>query len=156
MVDADRAVVLWGGYVNPNYKETITIYNCLKAGDNPDKKDIWYCHVLHNCFYKNVIGLKENGKGLQMANGYTVRIPQSLKYKPYREWCSLEETEREQYFTLSENDIVIKGECHEEITGTGASTASQILNKHKPEAFRITAISDNTHALAGKHYRLGG
>ena len=84
-----------------------------------------------------MIGLKENGKGLQMANGYTVRIPQSLKYKPYREWCSLEETEREQYFTLSENDIVIKGECREEITGTGAATASQILNKHKPEVSEL-------------------
>ena len=39
--------------VNPNYKETITIYNCLKAEDNPEKKDIWCRHVLQNCFYKN-------------------------------------------------------------------------------------------------------
>lgn len=156
MVDADRVIVLWGGYVNPNYKDTITIYNCLKATDNPKKKDVWHRHVLHNCFYKNVIGLKENGKGLQMANGYTVRIPKSLMYKPYHEWCKLEEQVRKKYFTLSENDIVIKGECREEITGTGAATASQVLNKHKPDAFRITAISDNTNALAGKHYRLGG
>ena len=57
---------------------------------------------------------------------------------------------------MSHDDIVVKGECREEITGESGQTAAQVLNRHKPEAFRITAFSDNTGFGAAKHYRLGG
>jgi hypothetical protein len=144
--------------MNPNYNQTITIYNCFRAADNPDsQKDIWQKTVLHDCFYKCVISRTEYAdKEPKMANTYTVRIPESAKYKKYSEWAKLPEEERKQCFTCSQKDIVIMGECGDEITGTSPDTASQLLTRYKPDAFIVTAFSDNTSHRLSKHYRLGG
>lgn len=144
--------------MNPNYNQTITVYNCLRGEDNPDsKKDIWQRTILHNCFYKNVIGRTEYAdKAPKMDNVYTVRIPASEKYLSYREWIRLPEKERREFFTCSQKDIVVRGECTDEITGIPPDTASQVLSRYKPEAFVVAAFSDNTSHRMAKHYRLGG
>lgn len=144
--------------MNPNYNQTVTIFNCLRARDNPGgKKDIWHRMVLHNCFYKNVIGRTEYAdREPKMASTYTVRIPGSLKYKPYNEWRLLPEEERMGYFTCSLKDIVVKGECMDEISGMPPDTASEVLSRYKPDSFVVTAFSDNTSHQCAKHYRIGG
>ena len=143
--------------MNQNYNQTITIYNCLRAKENPNSiKDIWHRTVLHNCFYKNVIGQVESGNGVKMANAHTVRIPESTLYLPYAEWCKISEDERKNHFTFRLDDIIVKGECKEEITGASPDTASELLSRHKPDAFKVTAFSDNTSHRSGKHYRAGG
>lgn len=150
--------VLWGETMNPNYNQTVTVYNCFRAEDNPDNtKDIWQKTVLNNCFYKNVIGRSEYAdKAPKMNSAYTVRIPASGKYKPYREWIQLPEEERGEFFTCSQKDIVVRGECTDEITGSSPDTASQVLSRNKPDAFVVTAFADNTSHRLAKHYRLGG
>lgn len=144
--------------MNPNYNQTITIYNCFRANDNPDEtKDIWHRTVLDGCFFKTVIGKSDStDKNPRMQSTYTARIPESPRYKPYREWIGLSEADRKDFFTCSLDDIVVKGECTEEITGSPPNTASQILSRGKPEAFVVTAFADNTAFAKGKHYRLGG
>lgn len=142
--------------MNPNYNQTITLYNCLKAADNPGKKDIWYRTVLEDCFYKAIVSRTESGKEIGMSNTYTVRIPQSVQYKHYYEWIGLPDTERGQYFTVHMDDIVVCDECLDEITGITGSAATDILRRYKPDAFKITAFSDNTSFIADKHYRIGG
>lgn len=141
---------------NANYVHTITLYNCLHARDNPDKRDSWQRSVLHNCFYKTAIGRVEAGTTVSMASTYTVRIPESAQYLPYHEWCKRSEEERQNYFTVHVDDLVVYGECSEEITGKTHGTAVELLNKRKPEAFVIKAFSDNTSFPRSKHYRLGG
>lgn len=91
-----------------------------------------------------------------MDNTYTVRIPVSGKYRPYHEWIHLSEEERREFFTCSQKDIVIRGECEAEITGSVPDTAAQVLDRYKPDAFVVTAFSDNTSHRMAKHYRLGG
>ena len=148
--------------MNPNYNQTITLYNCLKAADNPEKKDIWYRHVLSECYYKAAINRMESGarSGIgmiaAMQSVYTVRIPQSAAYRPYHEWAKLSEAERRQCFTGRLDDIVIVGNCEEEITGLAGQTATQVMGRYKPDAFKVTAFSDNTKVPMAKHYRLGG
>lgn len=152
------AFVLRGDVMNPNYIHTITLYNCLRAADNPKaKKDIWYRFILHDCFYKNVMGRTEYlSKEPRMDNTYTVRIPESDRYKPYHEWIQLSEEERKHFFTVNIKDIVIKGECFDEITSEAPNTASQLLSRRKPDSFAVTAFSDNTSHIYDRHYRLGG
>lgn len=152
-----RAYVLRGEMMNPNYNQTITIYNCFRGADNPaGRKDIWQRTVLQNCFYKNVIGQATSGNGIRMENAYTVRIPVSDVYLPYHEWIKLSDEKRASYFTCSLRDIVVRGECSEVITGTSPCTAAELVSKNKPDAFVVTAFSDNTSHRCGKHYRLGG
>lgn len=158
MVWKYRSSVLRGVSMNPNYKSDITIYNCYRAADNPKStKDTWFRTVLHDCFYKNVIGRSEYvNSSPKMDSVYTVRIPVSEKYLPYHEWIKLPDEKRSEYFTCSQKDIVIKGICLEEITGISPGTASQLLSRYKPDAFVVTAFSDNSDSRYAKHYRLGG
>lgn len=134
--------------LNPNYNRTITLYNRRKAEDSPEKKETWKRTVLTGCFYRSEIRMSQSGMEDSVQNTYTVRIPQSSDYHPYGEW----KTDMVG-FTISADDIVVPDVCEEEI-GTGS--APVLLLKNKPGAFRITAWSDNTSHISGKHYRLGG
>ena len=144
--------------MNANYIHTITIYNCFRATDNPNsKKDIWQRTVLENCFYKNVIGRTEYlSVNPKMDSTYTVRIPEMEQYKPYREWIKLRDEERKKFFTCSQKDIVVKGACTEVITGESPNTSTEILSRHKPEAFVVTAFSYNDSHLWQHLNRVGG
>ena len=143
--------------MNPNYIHTITVFNCLKAADNPNSmKDTWQKTVLHDCYYKNVMGRVDSEKTSKMQNVYTARIPKSDSYLPYQEWAQMAEAARTSYFTFSLGDIIVRGECNDLITGTSPNTATELLQKYKPDAFLVTAFSDNTSHQMSKHYRVGG
>lgn len=142
--------------MNPNYSHTITLYNCLKAADNPDKKDVWYRHVLTGCYYKAEIVRTDTGTNVKQQNTYTVRIHKSGLYKPYAEWVQLDDADRKRYFTLHLDDIVVYGAQSDEISGASGQTAVQVMNRYKPDAFKVTAVSDNTRVPYEHHYRLGG
>ena len=127
--------------MNPNYVHTVTLYHKIPAAEAEDKKEHWAKTVFHNCFWKSVINTGFNETQVSVQNTYTVRIP--------LESCIGE-------FQAAAGDIVICGECQDEITGTSGQTAAQVLNRNKPDAFKVTAFSDNTAFSMGKHYRLGG
>lgn len=139
--------------MNPNYNATITLYNCLRAKDSPGKKDVWKKTVLPGCFFKATMTVAQNGTEATYSNAYTARIPQNEQYMDYRSWVEAGGTSG---FTVSDGDIVVLGECQDEITGESPNMASQVLIRNKPNAFKVTAFSDNTRHIAGKHYRLGG
>ena len=138
--------------MNQNYIHVITLYNRIQAADSEDKKEHWKRTVLLNCFWKAKVNTGFNGTQARVQNTYVTRIPEDERYLPYAEYIK----NPEGYFTVSQGDIVIYGECTEEITGASGQTAAQILNHHKPNAFKVTAFSDNTKFPIAKHYRLGG
>lgn len=74
----------------------------------------------------------------------------------FNRYTKLSKEERAGYFTFNIGDIVVKGDCPEEITGKTPNTASELLNRWKQEAFEVTAFSDNTSHMCEKHYRVGG
>lgn len=141
--------------MNPNYNATVTLYNCRRAADSPEKKESWKRTLLCNVFWKAETTVTQSGTQASKSNTYTVRIPRKLpvnpEYHPYAEWKTGMDG-----FTVSEGDIVILGNCQEEITGVSGQTAAQVLARHKPDAFKVTAFADNTGFPMGKHYRLGG
>lgn len=116
---------------NPNYKHTITLYHKEKQ----DGKDIWNRTVIEHCFFKCETTISQNGTDVTKSNTYTARIP-------------------DMDIDVSLDDIVVYGAKTDVI---GASmTATQLLHKYKPDAFRVTSISNNTRFNHGRHYRLGG
>ena len=138
--------------MHPNYIHTITLYNRIRAEDAEDKKERWIRTVLTDCFFKSCIKTTFSDKQANASNTYVARIPQDERYLPYSEFVKFPEG----HFTVSMDDVVIKGECSEDITGNMGNTAVQVLSRHKPDAFKVTAFSDNTSQRMGKHYRLGG
>lgn len=97
--------------------------------------------MLHNCFWKAKVETVQDGTNAKQVNTYTVRIPLS---------------EAGQSFQAAAGDIVILGESADEITGKSPNTATEIMQRYKPNAFKVTAFTDNTSHLMDKHYRLGG
>lgn len=138
--------------MNRNYAYTVTLYNRIQAADSEDRKEHWKRTVLHDCFWKSVVNTGFNGTEASVQNTYVVRIPKRQEYLPYSEYIR----NPEEHFTVSQGDIVILGECTEEITGVAGHTAAQLLSRYKPNAFKVTAFSDNTVFPVSKHYRLGG
>lgn len=138
--------------MNPNYIHTITLYNRIRAEDAEDKKERWIRTVLTDCFFKSNVKTTFSDKQANTSNTYVARIPQDERYLPYSEFIRSPEG----HFTVSMDDVVIKGECSEDITGSMGSAAVQVLSRHKPDAFKVTAFSVNTSHRMGKHYRLRG
>ena len=118
---------------NPNYIHTITHYH--KEGNT------WSRTVYDHCFWKAGVTVVQNGTEASQANTYTVRIPLSVAGKS---------------FQAATGDIVVHGVCEETVTGKSPNTAAELMLRHKPEAFKVTAFSDNTAHRMGKHFRLGG
>ena len=118
---------------NPNYVHTITIFRYQNG--------TWTKSVFHNCFFKSEITKTQDGTDARQVNTYTVRVPLAVAGMG---------------LTVSMDDIVIKGDCQDEITGKSPNTAAQVLLRNKPNAFKVTAFSDNASHRMGKHYRLGG
>lgn len=142
--------------LNPNYNQTITLFNCLKGADNPDgTTDVWYKTVLADCFYKAVMAQVNSGLNSQMGGAYAARIPKLATYLSYAAWVSTAANLRAGFFTMHNDDIVILGTSTDTISSASPNTASQILAKNKPNAFKVTACSDNSLGMQG-HYRLGG
>lgn len=119
--------------MNPNYIHTITLYRNIDGA--------WSRTVLQNCFWKSSILVVQSGTQATQTNSYVVRIPS---------------TNVEEGFQISLDDIVVLGDCTDEITGKKPNTATETLRKNKPNAFKVTAFSDNTGHRMDKHYRLGG
>lgn len=138
--------------MNQNYNHTITLYNCIKAVDTTDRKECWIKTVLHDCFFKSQVNTGFNGTQASVQNTYVVRIPEDKRFLPYVDFIK----NPENHFTVSSGDIVVHGDCREEITGSSGQTAAQVLTGHKPDAFKVTAFSDNTAFPVARHYRLGG
>lgn len=127
--------------MNPNYNQTITVYS--KSKDDAGK-DIWTRRVLQDCFLKAATGIASGGNSgtsanLYSKNVYVVRIP--AEHGPV---------------LLREGDIIIKGIVEDEITSKTPNTATELLKRYQPNAFRVTSFSDNTNFPVDKHYRVGG
>lgn len=127
--------------MNPNYNQTITVYS--KSKDEKGK-DAWTRQVFQDCFFKASTGIASGGGSgtavnLYSKNVYVARIP--------------EEAGNVQ---LHEGDIIVKGEVSEEITSSSPNTATELLKRYQPNAFRVTSFSDNTNFPVDGHYRAGG
>lgn len=122
--------------MNPNYNQMITVYS--KSKDEKGK-DVWTRQVFADCFFKAVTGTVQSGNTLNAQNVYVARIPVDTGA-----------------VLLHEGDLVLKGEISDEINGKSPNTATEILKKYQPNAFRVTSFSDNTSFPVDKHYRAGG
>ena len=120
--------------MNPNYIHTITLYR--------NQGSEWKRSVLRNCFWKSNISVIQNGTNASQVNTYTVRIP--------------EESAGKNFGSVSVGDIVVLGDCRDIIATKSPNTATEVMLRNKPNAFKVSAFSDNTGHLMDKHYRLGG
>lgn len=116
---------------NPNYIHTITYYH--KAGT------VWEKRVIDGVSWVHTARDSQIGAEQLKEHEYVVRIPVEKLGKG---------------FVATFHDVVVLGKCEDEITGRSPGTAVEVVNRNKPEVFRVQLFKDNT-AGYGSHYKVG-
>ena len=113
----------------------ITLLNKLKRKDSVTNTDVWYKTKIKNCVYKKDRITTVNGTVVSMGQAFTVLIPFTGNYFPYKDWKKLED--KTGFYTLSEQDVIILDDVIEEVT---PQNITQIKNDYEPNTCEIRSI----------------
>ena len=113
----------------------ITLLNKLKRKDSVTNTDVWYKTKIQNCVYKKDRITTVNGTGVSMGQAFTILIPFTGNYLPYKDWKKLED--KTGFYTLSEQDVIILDDVVEEVT---PQNITQIKNDYEPNTCEIRSI----------------
>lgn len=131
---------------------TVTLLNRLKRKDSVTNTDIWYKSIIENCVFKKDRISNINGTVVSMGQQFTILIPFTGKYLPYKEWKSLED--KTGYYTLSNQDVIILDIVSEEVT---AQTITWVKNDYEPNTCEIRSIEQVDKKLSVQfEFRVGG
>lgn len=122
---------------------TITLLNKLKRKDSTTNIDVWYKTVIKDCTYKKDKISTVNGNVVSMGQQFTILIPFTGKYLPYKDWKQLED--KTGYYTLSEQDVIILDIVTKDIT---AQNITQIKNDYEPNTCEIRSIEQVEQKLS--------
>lgn len=126
----------------------ITIYN--REYDPKTRLDIWHRTVIENVWFKTDNKVQHTDSGLKSSDAYKVRIPEESPSKTYLDPEAYAKAEnKDRYWTLQLDDIIVEGKCTLEIEKPADLTAT-----HK-RYLKITSWSDNRFGGL-PHWRVGG
>ncbi len=137
---------------------TLTIYNRY---EDPQTQVIhWHRTVVKNCFWKYVGNKVTVGDTTLETNNTICRIPKDSRYKDKYEWVSLPNDMMSKYFTLGQNDIIVKGEVTDEINEyQSGKRSTDLLSKYKSlqGCILIEQVGNNTGiGRCNEHYYVSG
>ena len=116
--------------LNPNYNQSITI---LHKQDGE-----WEKTEVEECFFRVSVSSNVDANGNEvLSDAALARIP-----FPAPEICK--------------GDLIIRGQIPETVTGESPNTVSEILERYKPDAFRVGGVSNNCASFLGKHIKAVG
>ncbi len=133
----------------PYWDTTITVLSKLSGKDSATKIDTWKKTALHGCFWKSVVQRAISGTSVDVGQSVVCRIPQTAGFKSYREWSQ----NIADGFAISPGDYIVRGEIAESIE---AATVAAVVQKYRPDAFTVRAVSDNTRFGIIPHIRVEG
>ena len=131
---------------------TITLLNKLKRKDSSTNLDVWFKTIIRNCQFKKTTISNISGNTVSMGQQFTILIPFTGGYVPYKDWKSLED--KSGVYTLSNQDVIILGEVTEEVT---TQNITQIKNDYEPNTCEIRSIEQVDKKLSTLYeFRVGG
>lgn len=131
---------------------TITLLNKLKRKDSTTGLDVWFKTIIKDCVYKKDKISNVSNTVISMGEEYTILIPFTGGYMPYKEWKNL--ADKTGYYTLSNQDVIILGEVTEEVT---ANNITDIKNAYEPNTCEIRSIEQVEQKLYTRYeFRVGG
>lgn len=137
---------------------TITLFN--KYEDPTTQLVSWYKTTIEGCFWSNLHDRVKIGKTVLEADGIICRIRKDDRYLDIQEWLALPSDLKNNYFTLRQQDILIKGEIDETINEYQSGLRStDILAKYKQfqKCLEVAQFMDNTGGGRGnEHYYVKG
>lgn len=136
------------------WNKTITLYNKLTDSDGNVK---WYRHILTDCFVKLTSSESHTGPSQRIADCGIIRISEKMNFKMPEEWRKLSDGQRQSYFTISPDDIIVLGNVSEEIDElTAGKRSCELISKYKSSgALTVRSVNINT-SLPNSHYFIRG
>ena len=137
---------------------TLTVYN--KFEDKLTNRVTWYRTVLTDCFWK-FTGNKVTVNDVVLETNTTIaRVPENDNFREKYVWVELPADQKENYFTFSEGDIVVKGDVNDEIDEyTKGHRSSDLIAKYKPlrGCIEVEAVAINVGTMrVDPHYWVRG
>lgn len=127
------------------WETTITIYN--KFVDSQTNVVSWFRTVVTDCFWQ-LTGTKATvGQVVLDSKTIVCRIPKDDRFLDKAEWIKLPNDEMDNYFTLGQGDIIVKGECDFVIDEyTKGHRSTDLLSKYREyeACMEINECSNNT------------
>lgn len=140
------------------WNTTVTLFN--KYEDPTTQLVSWYKTKIDGCFWSNIHDRVKIGKTVLETDGVICRIRKDDRYLELEQWLSLPIDKKSDYFTLSYQDIVIKGEIEDTIDEYQVgSRSTDLLAKYKrlQRCIEIEQFMDNTGGGRGnEHYYVKG
>lgn len=112
------------------WENPITIYN--KYEDTLTNIVTWYKTVVTDCFW-TLSGTKVTiGNVTLDSKSVLCRIPKDSRFLEKRDWVNLPDNDRKNYFTLSQGDIIVKGEVDDTIDEyVSGKRSTDLLSKYR-------------------------
>lgn len=139
------------------WDKTITVYNkCVSIDTNIIT---WRKTVIDNCFWKHSIEKVAIDNAISDKDVIVCRIWQQDNFITPFDWVNMEEP-NEDTFTLQPKDIIVLGNCDEEIDEYQKGLRStDLLNKYRKicGCMEISSVSINTMTgMNNPHYNVRG
>ena len=140
------------------WNTTVTIYN--RYEDPQTQLVTWYRHVVEGCFWKYTGNKVVVGNTLLETKDIICRLRKNDKFLDKVDWIKQPNDKMPNFFTLSQGDIIVKGEVDDEINEYASGKRSTDLKK-KYKALRgcleVQEWQDNTGGGRGnEHYYVKG
>ena len=140
------------------WNTTVTLFN--KYEDPTSQLITWYKTVIDGCFWSNIQDRVKIGKTVLETDSIICRIRKDERYKDIEEWLVLPSDLKANYFTLRNQDILIKGDVDETINEyQSGSRSTDVLAKYKrlQKCLEVAQFADNTGGGRGnEHYYVKG
>ena len=140
------------------WNTTITVYN--KFEDPQTQLVTWYRQVIDGCFWKYSGNKVVVGNTVLETKDIICRIRVDDRFLEKHEWIAIPNDRMSNYFTLSQGDIIVKGEVDDEINEyQSGQRSSDLKTKYKSlqGCLEIQEWSNNTGGGRGnEHYYVKG
>lgn len=127
------------------WETTVTIYN--KFVDTQTQLVHWYKNVVSDCFWQLSGTTVKVGDVTLDSKSAVCRIPKDDRFLEKQEWVKKPNYEMQNYFTIAQGDIIVKGICEEEIDEyTDGHRSTDLLGKYREyqACMEISEYSNNT------------
>ena len=136
---------------------TITIFNRY---ENPQTNLVsWHRTVLDHCFWKNNFQLYKMGEVEIQSDNIICRIPENNRFLEKHQWVQLPDGQMDNYFTIDQGDIIVKGEVLLNINEYGTDMHSNdLIQAYKWQGCMVVdRLTIDTGIGRGlPHYRVEG
>lgn len=112
------------------WNTAITVYN--KFQDKQTRVVTWFRHQVPGCFWKYTGNTVNVGETVLETKDIICRVPEQEDFLERYQWEALPNDQMSSYFTLSPEDIIVRGKVDDEINEYQAGHRStDLLEKYK-------------------------